>query len=217
MRTRSVGAPATATRGGLGRRVILVSQALMAVAVLSACNGQPQRAGLGSPPLATRSATVPNAAVAPSPAVLNPPTGGSGQPQAQPEAHADGHTDEDGEFASPPALPVADAASDAAAVVAAEAAMRRFARRAVDAETWSRELLSLLTPAAQAAYSGTDPANVPASAVTGPGMLAASTSAFLARVSVPTDAGAYLVLLVRTGSAAPWLVERLTPPETAGS
>lgn len=183
----------------------------LSLVLLAACGGQ-----TSSHDVATTEARAAELATVPSGGATPPALPATAPMPAQPPPAVDGHTDEDGEFASPAAAPTADPASDAAAVAAAEAAMQAFTRRDVGAVVWSRGLLPLLTPAAQAAYEGTDPSNVPARAVTGPGALAASPSAFLARVSVPTDAGAYLVLLVRSGAGAPWLVERLTPPETAG-
>ena len=39
------------------------------------------------------------------------------------------------------------------------------------------------------------------------------TSAYIAGVEVPTDAGVYTVILSRVDGASPWLVERFTPPE----
>lgn len=184
----------------------------LSLVLLAACGGQ-----TSSHDVATTEAHAGELATVQSSGATPPAPPSPAPMPAQPPPAVDGHTDEDGEFASPEPVPAADANSDALAVVAAESVTRVFVRRTVDAEAWWRELRSLLTPAAQAAYEGTDPLNVPASAVTGPAALAASPSAFLARVSVPTDVGAYLVLLVRTGAGAPWLVERLTPPETAGS
>jgi hypothetical protein len=92
--------------------------------------------------------------------------------------------------------------------------MRAFARPDVASDAWWEELEPLLSPAAAAAYAGTDPANVPARAVTGPARLVGEDSAYLAPVAVPTDVGAYQVLLSRAGHGSPWRVERFTPPET---
>lgn len=50
--------------------------------------------------------------------------------------------------------------------------------------------------------------------MTGAGTLTDDSSTYLAPVAVPTDVGAYLVLLSRRGQGWPWLVERFTPPET---
>ncbi len=47
-------------------------------------------------------------------------------------------------------------------------------------------------------------------------MLVDDSSAYLARVRVPTDAGPYVVLLAREGAGEAWLVERITPPGTSG-
>lgn len=113
--------------------------------------------------------------------------------------------------------PVWDQASRAQAVTAAQAAMAAFARppAGTDEATWREGLHPTLTPTAQETYAYVDPAEVPATTVTGAGQLAEpepGATAFLATVSVPTDAGTYEVLLARTGGSAPWLAERFTPP-----
>jgi hypothetical protein len=118
-------------------------------------------------------------------------------------------------MSAPPAPlpPTQDATSSAAAVDLAQRAMTAFARPTVDAETWLTELSPLLTPGARSAYVGTDPDEVPAHAVTGPGRAENSPSAFLAHVVVPTDVGDYRLLLSREGGDAGWLVETITAPD----
>jgi hypothetical protein len=133
--------------------------------------------------------------------------------QAPPDA--EGHTDEDHQL--PPAEPVPtwDTGSRTSAVRAAEQVMRAFARPTVRAETWWATLQPLLSRSAAIAYQDTDPREVPARRVTGAARLADTSSAYLAAAQVPTDAGTYTVLLVRDGAGAPWLAERITPPESA--
>ena len=93
--------------------------------------------------------------------------------------------------------------------------MRAFARPRLSAEAWWKDLQPLLSAEAATAYAGTDPAQVPARAVTGRPALVDQRSAYLAGVEVPTTAGTYRVLLSRKGAGTPWLVERLTPPRNA--
>jgi hypothetical protein len=93
--------------------------------------------------------------------------------------------------------------------------MTAFARADLDAGTWWAEFSPFLSPSATVAYEGTDPELVPVSAVTGAPLPTPAVSPYLATVRVPTDAGQYAVLLVREGAGAPWLVERITPVETA--
>ncbi|RFU22989.1 hypothetical protein [Geodermatophilus marinus] len=121
--------------------------------------------------------------------------------------------------ALPSALPspTDDAASDGAALEAARTAVTAFARPRLDPATWWAGLAPLLSPSAAVAFEGTDPAEVPASAVTGPPRAAADDTAYLATVLVPTDTGDLAVLLVREGAGAPWLVERITPVGPAPS
>ena len=111
---------------------------------------------------------------------------------------------------TPPPQPTDDATSDQAALEVGTAAITAFARPDLPADQWWAELAPMLSPAATEAYLGTDPAEVPAHAVTGPAWSGESPSAYLAMTFVPTDAGDYAVLLVRDGGGAPWLVERMT-------
>ncbi|GAB4082769.1 hypothetical protein GCU67_20305 [Modestobacter muralis] len=112
-----------------------------------------------------------------------------------------------------PVPPSQDAASSVAAVDLAQRAMTAFARPTLGADPWFTELAPLLTPATRSAYTGTDPAEVPARAVTGGGRLEESTSAFLAYVVIPTDVGDYRLLLSRESGTADWLVETITAPD----
>ncbi len=116
---------------------------------------------------------------------------------------------------SPPLPPTADDTSGAAALDVATRAVAAFARPGLDADTWWTELAPMLSPAAQAAYVGTDPAEIPVTGVSGePHVVDDVSSPYLATVAVPTDSGVYAVLLSRTGAGAPWLIERLDPPAT---
>ena len=124
-----------------------------------------------------------------------------------------GPNDVDAELPDPLAYPSDDTASRAAAVVAAEATMAAFLRVDLDSDSWLSGLSEHLSPAARAAYVGTDPLEVPARAITGPAVYEPSTSAYLATVVVSTDVGDYRLLLSREGQGAPWLTETLTPPD----
>ncbi|MFC3688907.1 hypothetical protein [Aquipuribacter hungaricus] len=100
------------------------------------------------------------------------------------------------------------AASDAARVAVAAYISGR------DQEAWWSELARLLSPTAQQAYAGTDPANVPGRTLTGPPTVTdGAGSAYLADVVIPTDAGDYGVLLSRSAGGDRWLVERFWLPE----
>lgn len=131
---------------------------------------------------------------------------------------APGPGDHGGSLPPPPPQPTDDAASARAALDVGTAAVTAFARPDLPPDRWWAQLRPLLTPAALEAYAGTDPAEVPARAVTGPAWSGESASPYLALTFVPTDAGEYAVLLVRDGGGAPWLVERITQvaPGTGG-
>jgi hypothetical protein len=144
------------------------------------------------------------------------PSSTTSTPPTQAPPTAAGGSDHDEVLPEPPPSPTWDPASREEATDAATAAMTAFARPRLDAQVWWAQLSPLLTPAAAAAYAATDPRNVPARSVTGSAELVDDSSAYLALVEVPTDAGDYVVLLAREGQDDPWLVERLLPPAQAG-
>lgn len=106
-----------------------------------------------------------------------------------------------------------DQTSKDKAVEVAEKAMADFARPTVEEKQWANDLARWLTPQATADYSAVDPANIPASRVTGPATLSVDeANGYGVTAAVPTNAGTYAVQLLRTGKDAPWKVNRLTPP-----
>jgi len=106
-----------------------------------------------------------------------------------------------------------DQASKDQAVDVAQKAMADFARPTVEEQQWANDLARWLTPQATADYSAVDPANIPASRVTGPAKLTVDESnGYGVAAAVPTNAGIYMLQLLRTGKDAPWKVNRLTPP-----
>ena len=109
-------------------------------------------------------------------------------------------------------MPIWDATSRAAAVARAAEIMTAFAQPTRPYEDWWADLVPLLSEQAQQDYSFVDPANIPVSALTGDPVLVDESSAFLARVEVPTDVGVYELLLSRTDATAPWVGESITPP-----
>lgn len=138
-------------------------------------------------------------------------------PAASADPGAAGLVDDDtGEVITPRAVPEWDSASRAAATAAAEDVMRAFARPDLDAGSWWGQLEPLLSSEAQINYAYVDPANIPAREVTADPSVTEDSSAYVARVQVPTDVGDYTVLLSRRDANAPWLAERITPPEAAG-
>jgi hypothetical protein len=114
----------------------------------------------------------------------------------------------------PPTLGIAwDEDSKKAAAETAAMAMADFARPRTEATRWANDFARWLTPEATAAYSAVDPANIPASRVTGPATLTMDESnGYGVVATVPTDAGPYQMQLLRTSRDAPWKVPRLTPP-----
>jgi hypothetical protein len=106
-----------------------------------------------------------------------------------------------------------DEASKTAALDTATKAMTLYARPTVTDKVWIQELGQLLTPQATADYQYVDPANIPATRITGPGQLNIDeNNGFGCHVVFPTDAGTYDVQLLRTGADKPWQVNRFTPP-----
>lgn len=106
-----------------------------------------------------------------------------------------------------------DQASKERAMEVAQDAMTDFARPDVEEKQWANDLARWLTPQATADYSSVDPANIPASSVTGPATLTVDeANGFGVIAAVPTNAGTYTLQLLRSGKDSPWKVNRLTPP-----
>lgn len=126
---------------------------------------------------------------------------------------ADGAPQAPGSTVSPSMGIAWDQASKDRAVEVAQAAMTDFARPAIEEKQWANDLARWLTPQATADYSSVDPANIPASSVTGPATLTVDeANGYGVIAAVPTNAGTYTLQLLRTGKDAPWKVNRLTPP-----
>lgn len=133
-------------------------------------------------------------------------------PTDVPELYDDGST---GAPQAPSTLVLEDA-DRASAIERATILMTLFARRDVPAEQWHAELATYLTPKAVVEYQYTDPANVPPTEITGEAALTPASSPGVARVSMPTDVGLYLVIMSRTDENPIWLADRIIPPETVG-
>lgn len=106
---------------------------------------------------------------------------------------------------------VADEASLISAVGIAEAVMREFVAHDRSYDQWWAGVSPYLDPVALSDYAYTDPRTVPASAVTGAGVVSAAPSSTHVTVLVPTDAGQYRVELFRQSQDASWLVSSMTP------
>jgi hypothetical protein len=113
----------------------------------------------------------------------------------------------------PKPAPAWDSAQRAAAIAAAQKAMTAFARPELSSSEWWAALSPLLTFQAQQDYQYVAPANIPAHKVTGAGAIVDDSSRYAVTVTVPTDAGAYAVILTRLDGASPWLAARFTPPK----
>ncbi|GAB4087268.1 hypothetical protein GCM10028784_38980 [Myceligenerans cantabricum] len=100
----------------------------------------------------------------------------------------------------------------AAARAAATATLTAFSDADRSADAWWKDLSPLLTPQARAVYEDIDPRNVPVREVTGAAKVADESSTLLTEVTVPTDVGAYTVMLVRADGGSPWLAEQIRPP-----
>lgn len=99
---------------------------------------------------------------------------------------------------------------------AATTAMTAFVDHSLPAEAWWEAFEQYLTPEAKYVWLGTDPRNIPATAITGALTIVGESTATRVTISVPTDAGTYELMLTRhvsSGSApGPWRVFSLTPP-----
>lgn len=108
-----------------------------------------------------------------------------------------------------------DAASREAAVKAGEEAMGLFARPTLDQKTWWDEISPLMNDVARKDYAYVQPNSIPANKVTGPGKLIEEDSAYVATIEVPTNAGAYGVILNRADADSPWKIARFIFPDKA--
>jgi len=125
-----------------------------------------------------------------------------------------GIIDEDsGEVHGPRPVPVWDDESRQSAIAAADAVMRAYARPDLGFDAWWAQLQPLLDQKATADYAYMDPARIVASSVTGSGTITDETSAYVAYIDVPTDAGTYSVILSRADADSPWLTSRFVVPE----
>ena len=95
----------------------------------------------------------------------------------------------------------------------AEQAMTLYARPWLSFDVWWDGLAPLLSAQGALAYSTVDPTSIPVSAVTGSASLPGWDTPEVARVSVPTDVGAYLVIVSRNETDPVWRVERFIAPE----
>ena len=149
------------------------------------------------------------------PSASDSPLAPDGITHLSPAPNASDAPPDDGVTPGQHEAPEWDEKSRAEATDAAVKAMTAFARPTLDYDTWWSEVEPLLTIQAAQDYAYVDPATIPASAVTGPGVIVDDTSAYLARVEVPTNAGTYTLIVSRTNAASPWLVSRFNPPQDA--
>lgn len=114
---------------------------------------------------------------------------------------------------APASTLVLDDAARSSAVTQATAVMAAFASAPGEsAQQWWSQLRPLMSESGREVYASVDPANVPVTEVTGDAMVEATSVASVARVAVPTDAGVYVVVLVRTDKFPAWAADRLIPP-----
>jgi hypothetical protein len=92
----------------------------------------------------------------------------------------------------------------------ADAAMRLYARPETPAAAWLSDLYPMLSARAQTALATVNPTSIPATTVTGPATASPDDWGTFGTVRVPTDAGIYLVIVVRMDDASPWRVDRFT-------
>lgn len=143
-----------------------------------------------------------------------PASSSSSVAAATPAASASEWTD-DGQVTTPRPSPTLtlDASSRTDAVAKASTALTTYLRRDLSADQWWSALSPLLSQKAAEAYQGTDPARVPVARITGTGSLTPASNELAARVAIPTDQGAWLVIVSRTPEQPVWLVERFVAPE----
>ena len=162
-----------------------------------------QPSATSSAPTAAAPVPVP---VTPTPAAATP-TGTTSTSTSSPQAPAVNPVEPEGDLVDPTAPATArdedQAKQFTAYAKAAEAFMADFARAAatVTEQQWWSKVSGHLSEQAVTAYEGTDPQNVPFTAVTGPATIVPSDAPtqLLAIARVPTDAGWYRVEMTTTG------------------
>jgi uncharacterized protein YceK len=142
-------------------------------------------------------------------AVLAPATQSTEVKGATPAPTIACESSDDSSSQARPTEPLSAAAATRAATTATTL-MRLYARPGVDADAWLNALYPFLTQGAAAALAHTDPVTIPAHTVTANPTLLPVSTADGAVVDVPTDAGTYRVLLLRSGGG--WAADQITPP-----
>lgn len=126
----------------------------------------------------------------------------------------EGAIDEDsGETHGPRSVPVWDDESRQSATAAADTVMRAYARPDLGFEEWWAQLQPLLDQKATQDYAYMDPSRIVATTITGPPVITDETSAYVAYVDVPTNAGMYGLILSRVDGDSPWLASRFILPD----
>lgn len=178
--------------------------------------------GIATAGIVLAACTGPGEPTSPDPSTSPPaePTPSATEPTAPATVDVDRYTpppegllDEDSrELIEPQTVAQWDEESRQSVVDTAEEALRAFAQPHLSEEEWWAGIEPYFTDEAAGDYAWVDPANIPASEVTGPGELVDDTSAYVGYVQVPTDAGTYTLILNRRTGDAPWAVTRITPP-----
>ncbi|TRW45908.1 hypothetical protein [Georgenia yuyongxinii] len=164
---------------------------LLALALLTACSPDAEEPEPTPPATATATASA-TASASSSPSEPAPMEDVAGQ----------------GATHAPPAW---DDAAKAAAQARAVEFMTAFARPDLPADQWLAGIQPLMAPEARETYAAVNPAQVPASALTGASLVQDGPSPYVATVVVATNAGDFTVTLSRTADAEPWLVQYADP------
>ncbi len=124
-----------------------------------------------------------------------------------------GVIDEDsGETHGPRTVPSWDDRSHQSAIAAAQTVMLAYARPDLEFDEWWANLQPLLDQKATQDYAYMDPSRIVATTITGPPVITDETSAYVAYVDVPTNAGVYGLILSRVDGDSPWLASRFILP-----
>lgn len=115
--------------------------------------------------------------------------------------------------------PTWDATATQQAGEAAVAATNAWLRKNVSLEVWWADASRYFADGVAQVYAPTAQSNIPGTHTIAMPTVVPRSSAYLADVVMPTDAGPYTLLLSRDPESTlpnPWLVERITPPPAAG-
>lgn len=184
------------------RTAALLAAASLAVVATAGCSAVPGPAVPGPAVVPTRPNATPPGQAPESPSTITPAPTPTGKPSVT-RSLPSNQISIDGQ----------QTARSTAAAVAARTFMQAFARPDLSETAWWARVGPLLTPSGRQAVTGTDPALIPVTTVTGPAKVLPNAEKDARIVTVPTDIGDYTLFLAWDRARSRWLVQTAQPPD----